>query len=93
MIITAFFKYAVLIEYDGTNFAGSQTQPNERTVQQVLEEALSVVLRQSIKVVFSGRTDTGVHALVRLDNLSLMSPLIYIKQCILLMDYYQKILL
>lgn len=56
------FKYAMLLEYDGANFAGSQCQPDSRTVQQELETALERVLRQPIRVVLSGRTDTGVNA-------------------------------
>ncbi|WP_342670284.1 tRNA pseudouridine(38-40) synthase TruA [Bacillus solimangrovi] len=51
------------ISYDGTSFNGYQVQPDKRTVQQELEHALSRIHKgQAIKVVASGRTDTGVHA-------------------------------
>ncbi|MDV2582638.1 tRNA pseudouridine(38-40) synthase TruA [Alkalibacillus haloalkaliphilus] len=50
------------IAYDGTNFAGYQVQHNQRTVQLVVERALSKMHRQEIKVYTSGRTDSGVHA-------------------------------
>lgn len=58
-------KIALLIEYLGKNFCGSQAQKNSRTVQSVLEEALNVWLRppKPVKVVLSGRTDSGVHAI------------------------------
>ena len=61
------FKF--ICEYDGTNFQGWQrqsptaTNKNPRTTQAVVEDALSKYFRQSIKVVASGRTDSGVHAL------------------------------
>jgi len=55
-------KYAGLVEYDGTDFAGWATQPERRTVEGVLSEALSTVLRQPVKMAVAGRTDAGVHA-------------------------------
>ena len=51
-----------VIEYDGTAFAGSQYQPNGRTVQGELEEALNRLTGERIRVRFAGRTDAGVHA-------------------------------
>jgi tRNA pseudouridine38-40 synthase len=56
-------KYAMLIEYDGTHFNGTQKQLGGRTVQEEIENALKTVLRMPVKIVFSGRTDTGVSAL------------------------------
>jgi len=55
-------RYFIELAYDGTNYHGWQVQPNAVTVQQVLEECLSTVLRQPIETVGCGRTDTGVHA-------------------------------
>jgi tRNA pseudouridine38-40 synthase len=55
-------KLAGLVEYDGTDFAGWATQPERRTVEGTLSEALSTVLRQSVKMSVAGRTDAGVHA-------------------------------
>jgi len=51
-----------VIEYDGTAFAGSQVQPNARTVQGELEEALNRLIGERIRVHLAGRTDAGVHA-------------------------------
>jgi len=48
--------------YDGTSYCGWQIQPNELTVQQVMEHALTTILRKEISVTGAGRTDTGVHA-------------------------------
>ena len=50
------------IEYDGSKFHGWESQPNLRTIQEVVEDALSIVANHPIKVTVSGRTDRGVHA-------------------------------
>lgn len=56
-------RIAVGIEYDGSQFSGWQMQKHgTRTVQQCLEEALSVVADEAIQITCAGRTDTGVHA-------------------------------
>ncbi|MBS1532798.1 MAG: tRNA pseudouridine(38-40) synthase TruA [Bacteroidetes bacterium] len=55
-------RYFIELSYDGSNYHGWQVQPNALTVQQLLDEALSTVLRQSIETTGCGRTDTGVHA-------------------------------
>lgn len=57
------FRIKLVIQYKGTNYHGWQTQPNGATIQKILEEKLSRILNTSIKVVGSGRTDAGVHAL------------------------------
>jgi tRNA pseudouridine38-40 synthase len=53
---------AFLVAYDGTDFRGFARQPNGRTVQGVLEEALSQLLRVDVRIVGAGRTDAEVHA-------------------------------
>ncbi|PYP80255.1 MAG: tRNA pseudouridine(38-40) synthase TruA [Gemmatimonadetes bacterium] len=52
----------LVLHYDGTNFSGWQRQPDRRTVQGVLEAALSRLCAQPISALGSGRTDAGVHA-------------------------------
>jgi tRNA pseudouridine38-40 synthase len=52
----------LLIEYDGSDFAGWARQPGLRTVQAVLEEALAPLLRRDVALTVAGRTDAGVHA-------------------------------
>ena len=55
-------RYFAELSYKGTHYFGWQRQPNELSVQQVIEESLFTILRKQIAVVGCGRTDTGVHA-------------------------------
>nr|WP_249665336.1 tRNA pseudouridine(38-40) synthase TruA [Mucilaginibacter sp. Bleaf8] len=48
--------------YDGTRYHGWQVQPNAISVQQKLNEALAILMRQPVETTGAGRTDTGVHA-------------------------------
>jgi len=52
----------ILLEYDGTDFAGWASQPGLRTVQETVEGALATVLRRDVTLTVAGRTDRGVHA-------------------------------
>jgi tRNA pseudouridine38-40 synthase len=52
----------LLLEYDGTDFAGWASQPGLRTVQATVESALVTVLRRDVELTVAGRTDRGVHA-------------------------------
>lgn len=54
-------RYFFEISYNGTHYAGWQSQPNATGVQEVVENALSKLLRHKIEIVGSGRTDAGVH--------------------------------
>lgn len=55
-------RYFIELAYDGTNYHGWQAQHNAVSVQEVLNKALSTVLRQPVEALGCGRTDTGVHA-------------------------------
>ena len=55
-------RWKITLSYLGTSYAGWQRQPGDLTVQQVVEEAFSTIMRQQIEIVGCGRTDTGVHA-------------------------------
>ena len=54
-------RYFITLSYDGTAYHGWQIQPNGISVQEVLEHALSTILRESIAITGAGRTDAGVH--------------------------------
>ena len=55
-------RYFIELQYLGTNYHGWQIQPDVISVQQVIQEALTTLLRQPISIVGAGRTDAGVHA-------------------------------
>ena len=55
-------RYFIEFSYAGTNYHGWQRQLNAITVQEVLENALSTLLKVKIVLLGAGRTDTGVHA-------------------------------
>ena len=55
-------RYFIKLAYNGTNYHGWQVQPNASSVQETLNNALSVILNSEINVMGAGRTDTGVHA-------------------------------
>ena len=55
-------RYFIEFSYNGQNYFGYQIQPNEISVQEELEKAMSTILREEIKTTGAGRTDTGVHA-------------------------------
>lgn len=57
-----FLRYFVKLSYNGKKYHGWQIQPNAKTVQEVLENALSLLIGDKISVIGCGRTDTGVHA-------------------------------
>lgn len=56
-------RYFIHLSYKGTLYHGWQSQPNSTTVQHLLENALTKLLKRKIKITGAGRTDTGVHAL------------------------------
>ena len=56
-------RVMLTVAYDGTNYHGWQLQPNVVTIESVLNDALSSLFKENIKVIGASRTDTGVHAL------------------------------
>ena len=56
-------RYQLLVEYVGTNFRGWQIQTKGSTIQGLIQEKLTKLLKEKIILNGSGRTDTGVHAI------------------------------
>ena len=59
---SGFRRLRIDLAYDGTNFSGWAIQPDRRTVQEVVESALSTVAQSPAQTIVAGRTDAGVHA-------------------------------
>ena len=59
---SGFRRLRIDLAYDGTNFSGWAIQPDRRTVQEVVETALSTVAQSPAQTIVAGRTDAGVHA-------------------------------
>ena len=57
------YRYQILIEYVGTDFRGWQVQKKGKTIQGLIQEKISKLLKEKINLLGSGRTDTGVHAI------------------------------
>jgi len=69
------YRYFIDLSFKGTNYHGWQVQPNAISVQSVVNNALSVFLKESITTVGSGRTDTGVHASHFIAHFDIMNEL------------------
>ena len=68
--------YKLLLEYDGTTYAGWQRQPDHPTIQAALEDALLRITGSSISTIAASRTDAGVHALGQVVGFQSNSPLL-----------------
>jgi tRNA pseudouridine38-40 synthase len=64
-------QFAITIAYDGTRYGGWQIQPNAKTVQQVLVDAIEQATSERVHVQGSGRTDSGVHAVGQIGSFRL----------------------
>ena len=68
-------RVALVIQYLGTNFHGWQRQPNQRTVQEEIETAISTVLERPVTLHAAGRTDAGVHAAAQVAHFDASGPI------------------
>ena len=68
-------RIAVLLEYDGTAYSGSQYQENGPSIQSELEAAIRKLTSETVRAAFAGRTDAGVHALGQVASFETVSRL------------------
>ncbi len=55
-------RYQIIVEYDGKNHSGWQSQKNAKSIQKEIEKILSKILKIKVNIIGSGRTDAGVHS-------------------------------
>ena len=55
-------RIKLIVAYDGTNYCGWQIQNNGRTIEEVLNEALTALFHEKVAVIGASRTDSGVHS-------------------------------
>ena len=61
-------NYKLIVQYDGTNYAGWQIQLNAVSIQGILQDRISQIVNENINLIGAGRTDSGVHALGQTAN-------------------------
>lgn len=67
-------RFALTIAYDGKNYAGLQTQPDQKTIQSEIETVLHKIFGEKVRISPSGRTDSGVHALNQTLHVDVLTP-------------------
>lgn len=72
-------NYKITIQYNGSNYCGWQKQPNSLGIQGNIENAIYEITKEKVKLIGSGRTDAGVHALGQVANFSLNSDISFDK--------------
>lgn len=68
-------RYFIELSYDGAAYHGWQIQPNGTSVQETLQQALKMLLREDVAVTGAGRTDAGVHAAMMVAHFDIEDPL------------------
>ncbi|MCH9611943.1 MAG: tRNA pseudouridine synthase A [Chlamydiia bacterium] len=71
-------RYKMQIAYDGTPFSGWQRQPHSTSIQELIEKALTILLKEPISITGSGRTDQGVHARGQVAHFDTSTPIEHI---------------
>jgi len=66
--------YTMTIAYDGTDFAGWQKQPHSLSIQESIEKPLHTITKEHVRLIASGRTDSGVHARGQVAHFCLQNP-------------------
>lgn len=68
-------RYFLFFQYKGSNYHGWQIQPNARSIQEEIQEALALLFKKEVELLGAGRTDTGVHARVMVAHFDLEEEL------------------
>ena len=81
-------RYQILIEYVGSGFIGWQTQPKGKSVQKLIQLKISKLLKEKIKIVGSGRTDAGVHAIEQSAHFDTISKIKNLKKFLKSINFF-----
>ena len=81
-------RYQLLIEYEGTNFRGWQIQKKGLTIQGLIQEKISNLLKEKITLNGSGRTDTGVHAIEQSAHFDCDNKILNLKKFLKSINYF-----
>ena len=81
-------RYQLLIEYVGTNFRGWQIQKKGSTIQGLIQEKISKLLKEEIILYGSGRTDRGVHAIEQSAHFDCKNKITDLKKFIKSINYF-----
>ncbi len=82
------YRYQILVEYVGSNFRGWQVQKKGKTIQGLIQEKISKLLKEKILLFGSGRTDTGVHAIEQSAHFDCKKKIYYEDRFIKSMNYF-----
>ena len=81
-------RYQILIEYDGTSRIGWQVQKKGESIQKILQNTLSKILKEKIKIHGSGRTDKNVHSIEQSAHFDINSKILNINSQIKTLNYF-----
>jgi tRNA pseudouridine38-40 synthase len=82
------YRYQILIEYAGTNFRGWQIQKKGKTIQGLIQEKISKLLKEKVTLFGSGRTDTGVHAIEQSAHFDCKGKILKLEKFLKSMNYF-----
>ena len=81
-------KYQILVEYVGSDFRGWQIQKKGKTIQGLIQEKISKLLKEKVLIFGSGRTDTGVHAIEQSAHFECKNKIQHLEKFIKSMNYF-----
>ena len=84
-------RYFIELSYNGTNYHGWQKQRNSNSVQEELTKCLSVLLKEEVEIIGSGRTDSGVHAIEQSAHFNCKKKIQDLDKFIKSMNYFLNI--
>ena len=82
------FRYQILIEYVGSNFRGWQVQTKGKTVQGLIQEKISKLLKEKITIYGAGRLDAGVHAIEQSAHFDCKTEIVQLDKFLKAINYF-----